>query len=82
MAARAAAPRSPGKVYAGRSGAIARWHGHAKKTIRIDDLRPEQRRLVLALIQAVRGENERTAAEDQHPAAVGAEGTLDAQSAT
>lgn len=41
-------------VAAGRRGAAARWARGPRRVVRLTDLTPEQRRLVLALIDAVR----------------------------
>ncbi len=41
-------------VEAGRRGARKRWGAHRPRTIRLDSLTPEQRRLVLALVEAAR----------------------------
>lgn len=49
----AAPPKDPRKVRAGSLGARARWRGD-RRVVRIDDLSPEQRRLVLALVDAAR----------------------------
>jgi len=47
------ATKDPIKVRAGKIGADVRW-GPEPRTVRIDDLTPPQRRLVTALIDAVR----------------------------
>jgi hypothetical protein len=44
--------KDPAKVRVGMLGARARWG--EPRTVRIDDLTPDQRRLVLALIDAAR----------------------------
>lgn len=49
------AVKDPAKVRAGQASAIARW-GPEPRIVRIDDLTPPQRRLVLALIDTVRKE--------------------------
>ena len=46
--------KDPVKVRAGTIGAKARWDGHDTRVVRLGDLTPEQRRLVLALISAAR----------------------------
>ena len=46
--------RDPRKVKAGLVGAAVRWAGHDSKTVRLDDLTTDQRRLVLALVAAAR----------------------------
>jgi hypothetical protein len=45
-------PKDPAKVRVGHLGARKRWG--EPRTVRIDDLTPDQRRLVLALIDAAR----------------------------
>jgi hypothetical protein len=49
----------------GRLGAARRWADHPGP-VRIDDLTPEQRRLVLALIDAARAEGTKKADPDGH----------------
>lgn len=44
--------KDPAKVAAGRAGARKRWGG--QRILRLDQLTPEQRRLVLALIDAAK----------------------------
>lgn len=46
--------KHPGRVEGGRKGARRRWG--PTRVVRIDDLTPDQRRLVLALIDAARHE--------------------------
>ena len=46
-------PKDPAKVKAGNAAALARW-GPDRKTVRLDELTPEQRRLVLALVEAAK----------------------------
>jgi hypothetical protein len=41
----------------GRRGAERRWKDHAPKTVHLDDLTVDQRRLVLALVEAERAKN-------------------------
>lgn len=53
--------KDPVKVRAGRAGALARWHGD-RRTVRLGDLTAEQRRLVLALVDAARAANVTSAA--------------------
>lgn len=65
--------KDPRRVAAGKAGMRARWAGHAPAVVRIDDLSPEQRRLVLALVEAARS-NEEAAAEIQTPATAELEG--------
>jgi hypothetical protein len=48
-------PKNPAKVAAGKAGMRARW-GAEPRIVRLDDLNPPQRRLVLALIEAARKE--------------------------
>jgi hypothetical protein len=43
------------KVRAGTIGAHTRW-GDTPRVVRLDDLTPPQRRLVLALVEAARAE--------------------------
>lgn len=55
--------KDPKKVRAGLASARSRWG--EKRVIRLDELTPERRRLVIALVEAVRSEqptNEETAA--------------------
>ena len=52
IAAMAMAQKDPTKARAGRLGARARWG--EPRIARLDDLTPEQRRLVRALIDAAR----------------------------
>ena len=47
-----ARPKDPQKVKAGKASALARWG--EPRVIRLDTLRPEARRLVLALIAAAK----------------------------
>jgi hypothetical protein len=49
------APKDPIKQAAGRAGARARWEGD-RRTVRLGELTPEQRRLVLALVAAAKAE--------------------------
>ena len=49
--------KDPTKVRAGTLGARRRW-GDEPRVVRLDDLTPPQRRLVLALIEAARAENQ------------------------
>jgi hypothetical protein len=44
--------KDPAKVAAGEKGARSRWG--PPRVVRLDDLTPEQRRLVLALVDAAR----------------------------
>ena len=46
--------KNPTKVAAGRAGAERRWGPPGTRTVKIGDLTPEQRRLVLALVHAAR----------------------------
>jgi hypothetical protein len=46
-------PKNPVKVRAGALGALARWGGEPH-ILRLDTLTPEQRRLVMALVDAAR----------------------------
>lgn len=50
--------KNPVKVAAGRAGAQTRW-GDTPRVVRLHDLTPEQRRLVLALVEAQRESNKR-----------------------
>ena len=45
-------PKNPGRVAGGIMGARRRWG--PQRVVRLDDLTPEQRRLVLALVAAAR----------------------------
>jgi hypothetical protein len=47
-----AVEKNPAKVAAGRAGAASRWG--PPRVVRIDQLTPEQRRLVVALIEAAK----------------------------
>lgn len=62
-----ARPKSPERVKSGRAGAQARWAGHTARVVRLDALTPEQRRLVMALVEAAR--QEAAAADESHPIA-------------
>lgn len=62
------ATKDPVKVRAGSIGAHARW-GDTPRVVRLDDLSSPQRRLVLALVDAARAEQQKAAAEGQSPAA-------------
>lgn len=46
--------RNAAKVRAGRAGAKARWGEGPVKVLRISDLTPAQRALVVALVEAAR----------------------------
>ena len=46
--------KNPVKVRAGTIGAAKRWADHAPVTVRLADLRPEARRLILSLIEAAK----------------------------
>jgi hypothetical protein len=50
------ATKDPIKVRAGQTGARKRW-GEEPRVVRLDDLTPAQRRLVLALVEAARAES-------------------------
>ncbi len=69
-----AKPRDPLKVKAGKIGAAVRWADHANKTVRIDDLTADQRRLVMALVAAAK----KTGPEISSPEPVTTGGTRDA----
>ena len=45
--------KNPAKVAAGQAGARARW-GDLPKTVRLDELNADERRLVLALVNAAK----------------------------
>lgn len=49
------ATKDPVKVRAGTIGALTRW-GDTPRVIRLDELTPPQRRLVLALVDAAKNE--------------------------
>jgi len=51
----------PRKVAGGRLGARRRW-GPEPRVVRLDDLTPPQRRLVLALVEAAKAETQKAAA--------------------
>lgn len=53
--------KNPVKVRAGQIGARVRWG--APRLVRIDDLSPEQARLVRALVEAARAERNESASE-------------------
>jgi hypothetical protein len=75
-------PKDPVKVAAGVAGAAARWGVPVR--VRLDDFDPDERAAIHAAIaakraaKAVRAERETAAAEVQHPATAGREGTHDA----
>lgn len=46
--------KDPIKARAGRLGAERRWAEHLPAIVKIDDLNPDQRLLVLALVRAAR----------------------------
>jgi uncharacterized membrane protein YebE (DUF533 family) len=48
--------KNPVKQRAGRIGAASRWADHQPARVKLSDLSPEQRRLVLALIAAARSD--------------------------
>jgi hypothetical protein len=48
--------KDPTKVRAGTIGAYRRW-GPEPRVVRLDDLTPPQRRLVMALVDAARAES-------------------------
>lgn len=50
-----AAPKDPRKVAAGKAGMRARW-GAEPRVVRLDELTPPQRRLVVALVDAAKAE--------------------------
>ena len=52
------AEKNPAKVRAGTIGAAARW-GPERRQVDIRDLSPEQRRLVLALVEAARASDKK-----------------------
>jgi hypothetical protein len=58
--------KNPSRVTRGRLGAVARW-GPEPRVVRLDELGPAQRRLVLALIDAAK----REAARDPDPTTEG-----------
>lgn len=60
-------PSDSWRQAAGRKGARKRWGDPG--VVRLDELTPPQRRLVLALVDAAKAETQKaTEAEDQHPA--------------
>ena len=50
--------KNPVLVEAGKRGAEKRWGPPGTRTVRLGDLTPAQRRLVLALVDAARSEQE------------------------
>ena len=55
MAEAVSAVKDPQRVAAGRRGMEVRWGNPAnRKTVRLDSLTPDQRRLVLALVDAAK----------------------------
>lgn len=64
----------------GRLGGRAKWKDHAPTSVRLNDLTPDQRRLVLAMVEAAR--NELAAAEISTPATAEPEVQGDARPAT
>jgi hypothetical protein len=50
-------PKNPKKVASGKKAAAARWGD--PRIVRLDDLTPAQRRLVLALVDAAKEHNQR-----------------------
>ena len=54
--------KNPAKVRAGQAGATKRWSDpDTRRIVRLDDLTREQRAVVLALIEAAKGQRERAA---------------------
>lgn len=49
-------PAGSARSRAARIAARQRWAGHDTRVVRLDDLTPEQRRLVLALVRAAKEE--------------------------
>jgi hypothetical protein len=47
------ATKHPGRVAAGKATALKRW-GPLPRTVRLDSLLPEERRLVVALVEAMK----------------------------
>lgn len=54
--------KDPKRVAAGKVGATKRWG--EPRILRLDDLTPAQRRLVLALIEAAREQNDKSTKGD------------------
>lgn len=50
------------KVRAGQAGAEARWGPPGTRTVKLGDLPPEMRRLIIALVDAARSEGDKAAA--------------------
>jgi hypothetical protein len=51
--------KNPIRVRAGQMGAAKRWSNPAnRRVVRLHDLTPEQRRLVLALVEAARSDSD------------------------
>ena len=46
--------KNPRRVASGKAGMASRWAGHKPKSVSLESFTPEERRLVLALIAAVR----------------------------
>lgn len=72
--------KDPAKVRAGEIGARKRWSGHQPRIVRLDDLSPEQRRLVLALVNAARSKEK--AITEVEPVTAGGGGDYGAHSAS
>ena len=68
--------KDPQRVAQGKAGMASRWRDHVQ-LVRLSDLPPEARRLILALIAA----SKETGSEGQNPEPVSAEGTHDATAA-
>jgi len=69
------ATKDPVKVRAGQLGARTRWG--LPRVVRLDELTAEQRRLVLALVEAARGSEKAAGAVETPAAKTG--GTHDAE---
>jgi hypothetical protein len=55
-------PKDPVKVRVGRLGGLKRWaDGANRRQVRLDELTPSQRRLVMALIDAAKAEAKKAA---------------------
>lgn len=53
------AAKDPTKVRAGTIGARNRWAGHTPRVVKLDELTPPYRRLVLQLVDAAKSEQAR-----------------------
>jgi hypothetical protein len=61
------APKNPAKQRGGIAAARVRWANHPTRVVRLDALTPDQRRLVLALVDAAKDQNAKKAATEVAP---------------